>query len=335
MKTDYLVMTPGPTMVAKNVREARAIPCTNPDIDEDFVEVYVDTCKKISSLLFTQNETLILSGEGILGLEAACASLTEENDRVLVIDNGIYATVVHCDTPSGMLNDIKRICPLLKSYGILTVVDSVSGMFGNEVKVDEWKIDILCGGSQKALSAPVELTFVTISEAAKKVIYNRMTPVKSFYGNLANFKNYYKDKWFPYTMPISDICGLHEAVLNIKPDTINRHKKIAAATRYALTKSGLKLYQKSGFSDTVTVFMIPKGTSENEILSHMKDKNILLTGSFDYLRGKVIRIGHMGENATKQNIITVFEALDKTFIEINVPMKESLKENFVEWLKIN
>jgi aspartate aminotransferase-like enzyme len=378
MKTDYLVMTPGPTMVAKNVREARAIPCTNPDIDEDFVEFYVDTCKKISSLLFTQNETLILSGEGILGLEAACASLTEENDRVLVIDNGIYgkgfadfvnmyggktdiystpydeeinieklreylrvnhnykyATVVHCDTPSGMLNDIKRICPLLKSYGILTVVDSVSGMFGNEVMVDEWQIDILCGGSQKALSAPVGLTLVTISEAAKKVIYNRMTPVKSFYGNLANFKNYYKDKWFPYTMPISDICGLHEAVLNIKPDTINRHKKIAAATRYALTKSGLKLYQKSGFSDTVTVFMIPKGTSENEILSHMKDKNILLTGSFDYLRGKVIRIGHMGENATKQNMITVFEALDKTFIELNVPMKESLKENFVEWLKIN
>ena len=75
-----------------------------------------------------------------------------------------YATVVHCDTPSGMLNPIDQICPLLKEYGILTVVDSVSGMFGNEVRADDWKIDILCGGSQKAISAPIGLTLVTISE---------------------------------------------------------------------------------------------------------------------------------------------------------------------------
>lgn len=58
--------------------------------------------------------------------------------------------VVHCDTPSGMLNDIASICPLLKSYGILTVVDSVAGWFGEDVRVDDWKIDLLCGGSQKA-----------------------------------------------------------------------------------------------------------------------------------------------------------------------------------------
>lgn len=65
-----------------------------------------------------------------------------------------YATVVHCDTPSGMLNDISKICPLLKSYGILTVVDSVSAMFGEEVRADDYRIDLLCGGSQKAISAP-------------------------------------------------------------------------------------------------------------------------------------------------------------------------------------
>lgn len=69
-----------------------------------------------------------------------------------------YATVVHCDTPSGVLNDIGRICPLLHQYGILTVVDSVAAMFGEVVKVDDWQIDILCGGSQKALSAAPGLT---------------------------------------------------------------------------------------------------------------------------------------------------------------------------------
>ena len=73
----YKVMTPGPTQVKENVRMARSLVCTNPDLDEDFVEFYKDTCELISSLLGTKNETLILDGEGILGLEAACDSLTE------------------------------------------------------------------------------------------------------------------------------------------------------------------------------------------------------------------------------------------------------------------
>lgn len=162
----YKMMTPGPSQVRENVLLARSRQFQNPDLDCDFVEYYHDTCKLYSSLLHTENESLILGGEGILGLEAACASLTEPDDRVLVLDNGVfgegfkdfvsnlwaahrffipeitpirfdvddlkaylekdhdfkYATVVHCDTPSGMLNDIASICPLLKSYGILTVV---------------------------------------------------------------------------------------------------------------------------------------------------------------------------------------------------------------------
>ena len=71
----YKIMTPGPTQVAENVRLARSRECTNPDLDENFVEFYKETCKKISHLLHTDNETLILGGEGILGLEAACASI--------------------------------------------------------------------------------------------------------------------------------------------------------------------------------------------------------------------------------------------------------------------
>ena len=77
-------MTPGPTQVAENVRLARSRECTNPDLDASFVEFYKETCEEISRLLHTDNETLILGGEGILGLEAACASMTEPGDHVLV-----------------------------------------------------------------------------------------------------------------------------------------------------------------------------------------------------------------------------------------------------------
>ena len=81
-----------------------------------------------------------------------------------------YATVVHGDTPSGMLNDVSAICPLLKKYGIMTVVDSVSASFGEAMRISDWQIDIMCGGSQKVVSAPPGLTFVVISDDAKKAM---------------------------------------------------------------------------------------------------------------------------------------------------------------------
>ena len=375
----YKIMTPGPTQVAENVRLARSRECTNTDLDEEFVEFYKETCQKISRLLHTENETLILSGEGILGLEAAIASMTEPGDPVLVLDNGIYgrgfadfvtmyggkpelytrdyretlnvaeleeflkdhhdykyATVVHGDTPSGMLNDISAICPLLKKYGIMTVVDSVSASFGEPVNVSGWQIDIMCGGSQKVVSAPPGLTFVVISDDAKKAMAARKTPIASFYANLTTFAHYYEEKWFPYTMPISDIYGLRAAIDNIEQDTdiLFRHEKIARASREAIRQSGLRLYLNSGYSSTVTVFEVPKGTTADAILDGVKkDYNIMLAGSFDVLAGKVIRIGHMGNNATFHNVREVFAALDGTFKKLGVPLKASLEEVFSKNMK--
>lgn len=375
----YKIMTPGPTQVPENVRMARSLACTNPDLDESFVEFYKETCELISSLLHTKNETLILSGEGILGLEAACASLTEPGDKVLVLDNGIYgrgfadfvtmyggvpellhsdeladfsvelleehlrdhhdyayATVVHCDTPSGVLNDIHRICPLLKKYGILTIVDSVSGMFGEDVRVDDAKIDILCGGSQKAVSAPPGLTFVTISEDAKQKMKNRKTPIASFYANLSTFEGYYEAKWFPYTMPISDIYGLRAAFDNIASDSelLARHTRIGAATRTAITEAGLQLHLRSGYSNTVTVFDVPAETTADAILSTMRQKHgIMLSGSFDTLAGKVIRIGHMGANANFEDMVATMPALSDTLCSLSVPLKGDLGELFMKHYK--
>ena len=71
----YKIMTPGPTQVKENVRMARSFPCTNPDLDETFVDFYKETCELISRLLHTGNETLILGGEGILGLEYTAEGL--------------------------------------------------------------------------------------------------------------------------------------------------------------------------------------------------------------------------------------------------------------------
>lgn len=375
----YKIMTAGPTRLAKNTLMARSREFPNPDIDPEFFDLYKRTCEKLSKALNTGNEALILGGEGILGLEAACASLTEPGDRVLVIDNGIfgrgftdfvkiyggnpvlytvdyhnpvdidalrtylkndhdykYATVVHCDTPSGVLNDIEAISRLLAEYDIMTVADSVAGMFGERLDVGKSSIDILCGGSQKALSAAPGLTMLWVSEKAYRAIENRKVPVTAFYANIASYKGYYEKQWFPYTMPASDIISLEVALDNFLKDpeaVYARHAKVAAATRYALVSGGLSLYTDSGYSNTVTVFNVPEGTTDQAILSGLlNDHNILISGCFDVLAGKVLRIGHMGESCYPDCVEETLSGLQDVLEKNNVTVKCDLAKAFREKL---
>ncbi|AUA37777.1 aminotransferase, alanine--glyoxylate transaminase [Clostridioides difficile] len=367
---------PGPTETRENVRLARAEKTTNPDIDIDFVEFYKKTCEKFGNIVGTKNDVYILSGEGILGLEAACASLTEKGDRVLVIDNGIYgegfkdfvtmyggeyvlfsseytksididelkafldedsnfkyATVVHCDTPTGVLNDVSKICPLLKEYGILTVVDSVAGMVGERLSVDESKIDIILGGSQKAISAPAGLTIVGISQDAKNCIKNRKTDVIGFYCNLNIWEGYYEKKYFPYTMPISDIMGLDKALDNILEEGIenvlDRHEKIAYSVRKSIEEYGLELFLEEGYSNTVTAIKIPESIGALKLTDYMlKNYNTLVATSLNQYMDTILRIGHMGENANLNKIEHVLNVLDKSLSALGFKGNENLLNLF-------
>lgn len=367
---------PGPTETRENVRLARAEKTTNPDIDVDFVEFYKKTCEKFGNIVGTKNDVYILSGEGILGLEAACASLTEKGDRVLVIDNGIYgegfkdfvtmyggeyvlfsskytksidvdelkafldkdsnfkyATVVHCDTPTGVLNDVSKICPLLKEYGILTVVDSVAGMVGERLNVDESKIDIILGGSQKAISAPAGLTIVGISKDAKNCIKNRKTDVIGFYCNLNIWEGYYEKKYFPYTMPISDIIGLDKALDNILEEGIekvlDRHEKIAYSVRKSIEEYGLELFLEEGYSNTVTAIKIPESIGALKLTNYMlKNYNTLVATSLNQYMDTILRIGHMGENANLNKIEHILNVLGKSLSALGFKGNGSLLDLF-------
>ena len=371
----YKIMTAGPTQVRENVRMARSLECTNPDLDPSFFDFYKETCEMLSKAMHTDNKALILGGEGILGLEAACASLTEPGDRVLVIDNGVfgkgfadfvkiyggepvsfvsdyhrpvelseleaflkedsnfkYATVVHCDTPSGVLNDVEEISKLLDSYGIMTVADSVAGMFGEPLDLSNSKIDILCGGSQKALSCPPGLTMLWVSDRAFKAMEDRKTPIAAFYANILLFKDYYENQVFPYTMPVSDINGIRAALENYfeMEDTIyDRHARIATATRKALTDGGVPLYLEKGWSNTVTCIAVPEGITDMELLEGMeKDYNIMISGCFDVLAGKIVRIGHMGENCYEDKVAETLAALQGTLEKKGIRVKCDLSEAF-------
>ena len=375
---EKLIMTPGPTFIRENVREAMRRPITNPDLDLEFYDFYKNTCEKLQSIMHTKNQVLILDGEGILGLEAACASLIEEGDKVLCIENGIFgygfkdfaemyggnvtffhgerdhginienlenflkenhdfkvATVVHCETPSGITNPIKDICPLLKKYGILSIVDSVSSIGGEEIQVDEWNIDIALGGSQKCLSAPPGLTFLSISKDATEAMNNRKTPIRSFYANLTIWNDWYENKWFPYTQPISDIYAFDKAIDNFldDKDALQRHERYAEACRYALKECGLELLSKDCHSNTVSTVLVPDGINYKDLFNKLySEHNIIIAGGFDFLQDRIFRIGHMGENCYEEKLYITLKAINTVLNELGFNLKGDLHKKFANYL---
>ena len=373
---DLLIMTPGPTEIAESVRRAMSQPITNPDLDPEFFDFYAEMVSKLQNILHTENDVIVMSGEGILGLESACASLIEPGDRVLVIDNGIFgrgfadfvrlyggevelvefpddrpvdtdkleevlkedsdykfATFVHCETPTGILNSAEEITEVLNRYGILSVVDSVSAVGGVPVRVDSWGVDILLGGSQKCFSAPPGITFMTVSEAAWKMINNRETEVHGYYLNLIPWQNWYEDKKFPYTQAISDIYAFDQALDNWLGDenVLLRHEENGRAVRNTLEKAGLELFAKDGYSDTVTAFKKPAGVDYAELNQIMADKyNVMIAGSVGKYSEDILRIGHMGENCYEEKIYRTLKALDKTLRELGVELEKELQLIFAE-----
>jgi len=368
-----LIMTPGPTDVSERVRRALSHPIVNPDIDREFFLFYDSLTKKVQKLLNTQNQVLVLNGEGILGLEAACASLIEKGDRVLCLNNGIFgkgfadfvelyggevvflneeysipfspdalqdflakdhnfklATLVHCETPSGLVNPIDQLCPILKEYGIATVVDAVSSIGGYLLKPDEWGIDILLGGSQKCLSAPPGLTLMSISDGAWDMMKRRKQPIAGYYVNLTLWKNWLADKCFPYTQPVSDLYGLEAAVdvvLEEGPEHFAlRHQDLAARVRQTLRQAGFEIFPvEEASSNTVTAMVVPQGIDDLEFRKRLWDKyRVMIAGSWGELDGKVWRIGHMGENCRDDKLYLTFVAMDKALQDMGCAASGSL-----------
>ncbi len=371
---DKLVMSPGPTEMSSEVRNAMAVSLTNPGLDEDYFNFHEALMGKFQKLLNTKNDIVIMCGEAILGLEAACATLTETDDRVLVLHNGHfglgfgafpeiygghsvylgfdhekgieikkledflqkdsnfkYATMVHCETPSGITNNVKEMSKLLKKYGIMTVVDAVSSIGGEEIEVDEWDIDILITGSQKCLSAIPGLTVVSVSKTVYDIIDNRKERIKSNYANLNVYREYRKIGKFPYTMPANNIYSLDVAIDQLfARDYLKEHERIATAFRKTISEGGLELYAKDSFSNTVTAIKVPSGVEYKDLFNTMKDKyKIIIAGSFGNLYGKVFRIGHMGFICNEELLAITLEALQKCLKDLGFRTKCNLKEKFL------
>ncbi|MTI82056.1 MAG: alanine--glyoxylate aminotransferase family protein [Firmicutes bacterium] len=223
----------------------------------------------------------------------------------------VFAT--HNETSTGVENDIKGLGELVDQHQAVLIVDAVSSMGGMDVRTDEWKVDIMVSGSQKALMLPPGLAFVSVSPKAWKVIEQNNSP--KFYFDLLKAKKSLGKNNTPYTSAVSLYNGLEASLDMILEEgldnVIKRHKLLAKATRAAVMGLGLELLPAQEYaSDTVTAIQCPMAVDVNNLRKTLLEKyNVMVAGGQAELKGKIFRIAHMGY-ATKTDVLLTIGALE-------------------------
>ena len=240
--------------------------------------------------------------------------------------------VVHSETPSGTVNPIQDICPIAKKYGAITIVDSVSGIGGTEVEVDEWGIDLCCIGPQKCLASSPGLAPVAVSEAAWEKMKNKSKPVRYSYMSMLDFKEQWlceKDKRsFPYTMFTNEVVALNVALDQVFEEGLDnmiaRHKAVAKMARAGARGMGLELWAESEevCGTCSTAVKAPEGIDETEMRRHLYEKyRLTISGGFRELKGKLFRLGHMGVTANPAYVAMELAMVEKALHDLGYPIK--------------
>lgn len=207
-------------------------------------------------------------------------------------------TLVHCETPSGIMNPAAEVGALVGEYEVpLYYVDAVSSVGGAPVLADEWGIDLCLAGTQKAFSSLPDLGIVAVSQGAWHVIEE---VAYQGYDALAPFRTALSDGYFPYTLNWHAVAGLDSACGLLLDEGLEaayaRHAEAAAFCRSQLDKMGFALFPRDPATSapTVTAVKVPEAVGWEELDSALRRRGMVVGGSYGPLAGQVFRIGHMG-----------------------------------------
>ncbi|MDD5566407.1 MAG: alanine--glyoxylate aminotransferase family protein [Candidatus Omnitrophica bacterium] len=223
-----------------------------------------------------------------------------------------------CETSTGVTNDIKAIAEVVKNTEAVLVVDAISGLGAIDLKTDEWGCDMVISGSQKGLMLPPGLGFISVSPKALKLIEGSRCP--RYYFDLRAAKKALDKTDTPFTPAISLIIALNAALKMMKQDGLEaifaRHKKMADATRAAMKALGLPLFAPTAASDVVTAACLPEGIDGEKLVKTMRDTyGVTIAGGQAELKGKVLRIAHMGF-IEEFDIILAISCLEKVLAKM-------------------
>ncbi|NQT47183.1 MAG: alanine--glyoxylate aminotransferase family protein [Candidatus Omnitrophica bacterium] len=201
-----------------------------------------------------------------------------------------------CETATATAYDVKAIAKVVAQTDAVLVVDAISGLAADELKTDEWGVDIVVAGSQKGLMLPPGLSFCSVSKKAWGLVESARCP--RFYLCFKGMKKALDKGDTPFTPAITLVIGLRESLKIILADGLDkfmaRNKTLADATRKAVKDLGLELFSKRP-SDAVTAAKVPDGLDGEALIKDLRKKHgVWFAGGQAALKGKIFRIAHMG-----------------------------------------
>lgn len=250
----------------------------------------------------------------------------EEIEKALKQKKYQAVTVTHVDTSTGVMAKVKEIGEILKKFDdTLYIVDGVCATGAIEEKVDEWGIDILLTGSQKAFGMPPGLTMVWAGPDALKRRDSLQT-IESYYADFNQWIPIMDDpsKYFA-TPAVNLIWALKEGIRIIKEEGLEnrykRHIKYSTAMQKALEALGFSILADMGSrAYTLSAVLYPEGIDDMEFRNVLSEEGVVVAGGLGDYKGKMFRLGHMG-NIDTHDMVSVISAIERTLIRCGKDIK--------------
>jgi aspartate aminotransferase-like enzyme len=236
-------------------------------------------------------------------------------------DKQIKAVIItHSETSTGVLNPLETINRHVKAHGeTLIMVDAVTSLGAVNVPMDDWGIDVIASGSQKAYMIPPGLGFVAVSPKAWEAYKTAKLP--RYYLDLGKYRKDAAKNTTPFTPPVNMFFGLQVTLQMMKAEGLEnvfaRHKRLMTTTRAAVQALGLPLFAADdAASPAITAVMPPAAVDAQKVRTLMKKRfDIALADGQDDLKGKIFRIGHLGF-VCDRDILAAISALEVVLREL-------------------
>jgi aspartate aminotransferase-like enzyme len=232
--------------------------------------------------------------------------------------------ITHNETSTGVYNDIKKIREAVGNHPALFMVDAVSGLAAANLCMDEWNLDVVVSGSQKAFMIPPGLCFLAFNDRALKV-YEKNKNHK-FYWDVGAGLKYLEIGQNPFTPPVSLYYGLHESLKMMEEEglenILKRHMDYRNMVRSAVKEMGLQLLATDeNASPALTSVIAPPELGANRIRQAMQEEfNIVMAGGQQQLNDTVFRIGHLGY-VRGLDLLSVLAALEIVLIKLGYKLE--------------
>lgn len=229
----------------------------------------------------------------------------------------VYTELV--ETSTGTVYDIAAIGAVVAATEAILVVDAVSGLGADEMRTDEWKVDVCVAGSQKALMIPPGLSFMSVSEKAWKLAASSKLP--KFYFNATAARASLAKNDTPFT-PAHTLIGALETSLDMIlgegiDAVLARHARLATAVRAGVQALGLALYSKRP-ANALTAITVPDGVDAGKIISALKEDGIFVAEGQDAAKGRIFRVAMMGY-AVDADVVNALAGIERAMKKLGLP----------------